>query len=251
MCISTNRIFFTGFNLKDLTESIRKALDNNKYAVGIFVDLQKAFDCVEHNILLSKLNHYGIRGISNQWFKSYLCNRRQYVEISGSKSNITSIRYGVPQGSVLGPLLFLLYINDLYKCVKFSTPRHFADDTNLLFINSSLKQMKKHINIDLALLSSWLRANKISLNVSKTEVLIFRHPNKPINYDLRIKLDGKRLYPAKYVKYLGILIDSHLDWSYHTTSLASKLSRAIGMLAKARHYIDKLEVRIVDSHDHV
>ena len=233
----------TNHCLLDLTESIRKALDNNKYAVGIFVDLQKAFDCVEHNILLSKLNHYGIRGISNQWFKSYLCNRRQYVEISGSKSNITSIRYGVPQGSVLGPLLFLLYINDLYKCVKFSTPRHFADDTNLLFINSSLKQMKKHINIDLALLSSWLRANKISLNVSKTEVLIFRHPNKPINYDLRIKLDGKRLYPAKYVKYLGILIDSHLDWSYHTTSLASKLSRAIGMLAKARHYIDKSAVR--------
>ena len=135
--------------------------------------------------------------------------------------------------------LDLYYLNDLHRCVKFSKARHFADDTNLLFKNSSLKQMKKHINIDLTLLSTWLRANKISLNVNKTEVLIFRCPKKPLNYDMRIKLDGKRLYPTKYVKYLGVLIDSHLDWSFHTKSLTSKLSRAVGMLAKARYYIDQ------------
>ena len=103
------------------------------------------------------------------------------------------------------------------KCIKYSTIRHFADDTNLLLVNSSLKQLKKQINIDL---SSWLKANKISLNVSKTEILIFRHVNKPVNYDLRIKLDGQRIYPSNYVKYLGLLIDPHLNWSFHTKSLA-------------------------------
>ena len=233
----------TNHCLLDLTESIRKALDNNKYAVGVFIDLQKAFDTVDHDILLSKLSHYGVRGNCNKWFRTYLNDRKQYVSINGTESTIKEVKYGVPQGSVLGPLLFLLYINDLHMCVKFSTSRHFADDTNLLFTNTSLKQMKKHVNIDLKLLSSWLRANKISLNVSKTEILLFRCPNKPINYDMRIKLDGKRLYPSRYVKYLGILIDSHLDWSFHTKSLASKLSRASGMLAKARHYIDKQTLR--------
>ena len=133
----------------------------------------------------------------------------------------------------------MLYINDLHDCIKYSTTRHFADDTNLLLVNSSLKQLKKQINLDLCFLSSWLKANKISLNVSKTEILVFHHVNKTINYDLRIKLDGKRIYPSKYVKYLGLLIDSKLTWSFHIKSLASKLTRAIGMLAKVRHFVNK------------
>ena len=147
------------------------------------------------------------------------------------------MKYGVPQGSVLGPLLFLIYINDLDQAIKFSKTRHFADDTNLLISNSSLKQLKKHINRDLKTLTTWLKANKISLNASKTEFLLFRHPNKPINYDLKIILDGHRLYPSKYVKYLGILIDPHLTWSYHIKSLTPKLTRAAGMLSKIRHYV--------------
>ena len=151
--------------------------------------------------------------------------------------------YGVPQGSVLGPLLFLIYINDLHKSIKYSITRHFADDTNLLLTNSSLKQLKKHLNIDLSLMSSWLKANKISLNVSKTELLIFHLLNKPINYELKVKLNGKWLYPSAFVKYLGLLIDSHLNWSFHTKSLASKLTRTIGMLAKIRHFVDKSTLR--------
>ena len=146
------------------------------------------------------------------------------------------MNFGVLQGSVLGPLSFLIYINDLHSTIKYSTTRHFADDTNLLIKNKSLKQLKKHLNFDLCLLTSWLKANKISLNASKTEILIFRNPKKTINYDLKIMLDGKRLYPSKVVKYLGILIDSHLNWSYHVKTLAPKLSHAIGMLAKIRHF---------------
>ena len=133
------------------------------------------------------------------------------------------MNYGVPQRSVLGPLLFLIYINDLHSVIKFSTTRHFADDTNLLIENKSLKQLKKHLNFDLKNLASWLKSNKISLNAGKTELLIFRNPRKPIDYDLKIKLHGKRLYPSKYVKYIGVLIDPHLNWSYHIQAIAPKI----------------------------
>ena len=192
--------------LLDLTEDIRKAIDDNKYAVGVFIDLQKAFDTVDHDILLKKLYHYGIRGTANAWFKSYLSNRKQFVSIKGIDSNLKAMNFGVPQGSVLGPLLFLIYINDLHCAIKHSVIRHFADDTNLLINNTSLKQLKKHLNFDLCNLTAWLKANKISLNASKTEILLFRHPNKPVNYELKIKLDGKRIYPSKFVKNHGILI---------------------------------------------
>ena len=228
---STNHV------LLDLTEDIRNAIDANRFAVGIFIDLQKAFDTVDHHILLCKLNHYGIRGIANLWFKSYLTNRKQFVSIEGVNSNLATIEFGVPQGSVLGPLLFLIYINDLHKAIKFSTTRHFADDTNLLIKNNSLKQLKKHLNHDLRELVKWLKVNKITLNKSKTELIIFRHPNKKMNYELKIKLDGKRLYPTNVVKYLGIFLDSHLNWNYNSDFLATKLSRANGMLAKIRHFV--------------
>ncbi len=186
---------------------------------------------------MSKLNHYGVRGTANDWFNSYLSNRKQFVSINGYDSEQVDMLYGVPQGSVLGPLLFLIYINDLHKAIKYSIIRHFADDTCLLISNKSPKQLQKQLNLDLRNLCNWLKANKISLNASKTELLIFRHPNKKINYNFKIKINGKKLIPSSYVKYLGVLIDSHLNWSFHINLLATKLSRAIGMLAKIRHYV--------------
>ena len=101
------------------------------------------------------------------------------------------MQYGVPQGSVLGPLLFLVYINDLHKAIKYSTVRHFADDTNLLIKNNSPKQLQKRLNLDLRFLCNWLKANRISLNASKTELIISKHPNKKLNYTFKIKIDGK------------------------------------------------------------
>ena len=115
-----------------MTQQIRDTIDNGNIAIGVFVDFQKAFDTVNHKILLRKLEHYGIRGIANNWFSSYLSKRRQFVSIGGTNSETLNIEHGVPQGSVLGPLLFLVYINDLHTCIKHSTTRHFADDTNLL-----------------------------------------------------------------------------------------------------------------------
>ena len=201
--------------LFSITEKIREALDNNNFACGIFIDLQKAFDTVNHDILLQKLNHYGIRGVANAWFKSYLSNRTQFVSINGFVSNTNNIHVGVPQGSVLGPLLFLIYINDLNAAINYSTVHHFADDTNLLITGKSLKSIKKRANIDLKLLYNWLKANKISLNSSKTEAILFRHPNKAINYDLKLKIDGKKIYLNNTVKYLGVYLDQHLNWKCH------------------------------------
>ena len=223
--------------LLNITENIRSSLDKGQFACGIFVDLQKAFDTVDHAILLKKLEHYGIRGIGNSWFKSYLTNRSQYVSISGFDSRLNHILHGVPQGSVLGPLLFLLYINDLHNAIKYCMVHHFADDTNLLIYDKSLKSLQKKVNIDLKLLCHWLNSNKISLNAKKTEYILFRQKQKIINFNLKLKLNGKMLFPSNYLKYLGIFLDEHLNWKKHTDILSSKLRRANGALSKLRHFV--------------
>ena len=226
----------TNHALINITETIRTALDNNKTVSGIFVDLQKAFDTVNHEILLEKLKHYGIRGITNEWFKSYLTNRRQYVSIYGYDSDVKVLSHGVPQGSVLGPLLFLLYINDLHFAIKHSNVYHFADDTNLLHINESFKKTQKFLNIDLKYLHKWLLANKISLNSNKTELIFFHKPKTKIPNKIKIKLNGTILKHTHAIKYLGVYLDETLSGEQHCIQLTKKLARANGMLAKARHF---------------
>ena len=141
--------YSTSYALLNLTEAIMKALDDGNFACGISGDLHKSFNTVDHSILLSKLCHYGIRGLTNKWFQSYLANRKQFVSINGFALSTSSIASGLTQGSVLGPLLFLLYINDLHVAIKHGKVHHFADDTNLLIINKSLKTLNKNLNNDL------------------------------------------------------------------------------------------------------
>ena len=208
----------TNHALIDITETIRQALDDKKHVCGVFVDLQKAFDTVNHDILISKLDHYGIRGTANNWFASYLKNRSQFVSILGYESSTKPINHGVPQGSVLGPLLFLMYINDLYSAIKNSKVSHFANDTNLLNISNSSKSMQKLINADLKILYSWLLANKIYLNCDKTEIIFFHKPGEKIP-NLKIKMNGHRIIPSKYIKYLGIYLDETLNGRFHSENL--------------------------------
>ena len=197
--------YFDNHALTSLTELIRKALDEDKFACGVFIDLQKAFDTVDHNILLSKLYHYGVKGTPHQWFKSYLKDRQQYTTINHQNSSLSNIKYSVPQGSVLGLLLFQLYINDLNKAVVHSKVHHFADDTNFLYASHSLKNLNKTVNFDLSNLVQWLRANKISLNANKTEILFFRSPTKQIYKSLNFRLSGQKIEPKHCTKYLGVI----------------------------------------------
>ena len=234
--------FRKGHNTKHaitaLTELIRESLDNNGFAAGIFIDLKKAFDTVEHSILIHKLRHYGIRGKALDTLRSYLSNRSHCVEIQDVKSDYVIVEHGVPQGSVLGPLLFIIYINDLHNCIENSETIHFADDTSLLCRETSLKKLTKKINRDLSLIVDWLRANKISLNTSKTELVLFKNPTKQITKHLNFRLSGQKIHRSSSVKYLGILIDENLSWEHHLRSLSSKLARAVGFLSKLRHCLN-------------
>ena len=190
------------------------------------------------------LEHYGVRGVSNEWFRSYLTGRKQFVTINGTDSKTISVNIGVPQGSVLGPLLFLVYMNDLHAAIKNSTVHHFADDTNLLITDFSIKKINKLLNSDLKSLCNWLKSNKISLNVAKTELIVFRHPNKQINMDwIKLKIDGKKLQPSPHVKYLGVYIDQHLSFKHHINDLSTKLRRANGILSKIRNFVHLKTVR--------
>ena len=233
----------TNHALISIVDQINEALDKNKVVGSIFVDFQKAFDTVNHDILINKLSHYGIKGNINKWFRSYLLNRKQFVSILGFNSSHTEINHGVPQGSVLGPLLFLIYINDLNKVIKFSTTYHFADDTNLLRVDDSYKKFQSNMNKDLKGLYNWLLANKISLNVAKTELIFFKKPRSPSPpTSLKIKLNGTQIFPTDSIKYLGIHLDSTLSGFSHCSHLLPKLRRSVGMLAKARHYLETKEL---------
>ena len=228
--------YSTEHALVSLIEHIKNKLDNNDYVCGVFIDLQKAFDTVDHEILLNKLSYYGIRGIANDWFRSFLTDRQQFVNVLGQNSKYKKITCGVPQGSTLGPLLFLIYINDLHNAFDKCLIHHFADDTNLIFDNKKIEVIEEVMNNELKFLVEWLRANKLSLNESKTELILFRPMHKKSQY-LNVRLNNFVLKPCKSVVYLGVTIDEVLSWNKQIEILCSKLSRTIGILSKLRYYV--------------
>ena len=228
----------TAHSLIEITEKIKESIDNGKFGCGIFIDLKKAFDTVNHKILLTKLEHYGIRGAPLKWFESYLTDRKQYVFYNGVSSDTQSITCGVPQGSVLGPLLFLLYINDLPNISDKLQFFLFADDTNIYFDSNNLKLLEKTVNDELKKLSLWLNLNRLALNVGKTNFVIFRTANRPLTHNVTLIMNKKALEQKDHVKYLGVLMDQHLTWSYQISSVAKKISRGIGILARLRTFLD-------------
>ena len=222
--------------LISITQAINRTTIDKQYGCGVFIDLKKAFDTVNHDILLLKLEHYGIRGVAYSWFKSYLSDRKQFVSLNGVDSNLKNISCGVPQGSVLGPLLFLLYINDLPNISSKLKFFLFADDTNIYFESKDLRNIEKIINIELKKFYEWLCINRLSLNISKTKFVVFHAPNKP-KFPITILINNKAIDEDKYIKYLGVTLDSQLSFKFHIDELTKKISRGIGLLYKLRPFV--------------
>ena len=228
----------TELAILEVQDRILNILDSGDCCVGIFMDLSKAFDTLDHDILLSKLRNYGVRGVALDWFRNYLSNRTQYVSINGTDSGLLPIECGVPQGSILGPLLFLVYINDLPNACNATTIL-FADDTNAIYVGKSYTQLINLINSDLLNISNWFKRNKMALNESKTKFIIFhkKHNKPPDNFP--ITLNGVNLERVHTTKFLGVLINENLDWSAHANHVCNKISRSTAILAKLKHYLPK------------
>ena len=235
----------TAHSLIEITEKIKESIDSGKFGCGIFIDLKKAFDTVNHQILLQKLEHYGIRGTILKWFESYLTDRKQYVFYNGVTSEMKTIACGVPQGSVLGPLLFLLYINDLPNISDKLQFFLFADDTNIYYESKDLKILEKTVNEELKKLSLWLNLNRLALNVAKTNFVIFRSCQKVPNHNVTLLMNKKALQQKDHVKYLGVLLDQHLSWKYHIKSVALKVSRGLGIIAKLKPFLRDNLIRTI------
>ena len=228
--------------ITDLCYHILQGFDNKNITLAVFLDLSKAFDTVDHEILLKKLEHYGIRGLALEWFKSYLSDRKQYVEIKSTKSNISSVQCGVPQGSVLGPLLFIIYMNDLSNALDRCKDILFADDTTLHMSGNDKRQLFLDMENELSLLTDWFHANKLSINYKKTNYIIFSPKHfQDIDMDVEVtlKFGNEELEEKQFTKFLGMFIDKHLNWTNHFNHLISKLSRAIYTINMVKNFLPK------------
>ena len=211
----------------DIHQKILNSLDKREHPCCVFLDFAKAFDTVDHTILTNKLAHYGIRGNTLQLIKSYLTEREQMVQIGDSSSKMAQITHGVPQGSILGPLLFILYINDIANASPCLTFYLFADDTTIFHSDSNIKTLESTLNRELVKVSQWLIANKLSLNIKKSNVLLFRNKNDTNKAKICITLNGQDIEEKASAKYLGMILDNKLTFEKHTQHVQSNLSRVM------------------------
>jgi hypothetical protein len=221
-----------------LVNEITSSLDKGESCLGVFLDLKKAFDTVDHNILLRKLEKYGIRGIPLKWLENYLAQRTQCVRILNRDSSFQYITCGVPQGSVLGPLLFLLYINDIDKVGNNLFSVLFADDTNLFMSCKNINVLYSSMNIVLDKVLVWLNSNKLSLNILKTHYMLFTTKKNTDIPSLSLQLNESEIERVQKTKFLGVMIDEKLQWSGHIDYIKKKISKNIGIIYKARNYFD-------------
>ncbi|XP_057314221.1 uncharacterized protein LOC130655476 [Hydractinia symbiolongicarpus] len=225
-----------------LSQEIFQAFDENKFTIGVFIDLSKAFDTVNHEILLEKLKNYGIRNTYLAWFNNYLFERKQYISYDEGNTNYRIITCGVPQGSILGPLLFLIYINDIFRASSVLNSILFADDTNLFFTHKDINVLFETTNLELAKLADWFKANKLSLNTSKTRYTFFHKLSKKDKIPLRLPglvIDHVNIRREYSMKFLGVLLDENLTWREHIKLVENKVSKSLGILYKASFALNK------------
>ena len=224
-----------------LLNKITESLNDKKFGIAIFCDLKKAFDTCNHKILLGKLSKYGIKGLNLKWFESYLTNRKQFVHVNGANSTLLEISLGVPQGSILGPILFLLYINDLPLHSKLLSLL-FADDTTLFASDSDLATLVAFVNMEFKKICNYFRSNRLALHPEKTKFMIFtknkinqdiqlyannnnENENCPIHVHKVDRVDESCSIPA--IKFLGVYFDENLNFNFHISNLKKKLSKAL------------------------
>ena len=235
------KIHSTEYACLELVDKLMTDLDKGETPICFFLDLSKAFDTINHSILLSKLKYYGLDNNSLQWFESYLSNRHQYVEIDNVRSGIKPLLTGVPQGSILGPLLFIIYMNDINLVSKKFEAILYADDTSLssiikLFRNGNTSMS---INNELLLIYDWLNANKLSLNISKTKYMVFRYPQRSASTipDLNIYINEHRVEKVSTFDFLGLTINETLTWKDHIHKTCSKISKVIGIMSRCKKFL--------------
>ena len=235
----------TEIALTKFKEDILNSFDNRFYSVGVFLDLSKAFDTVNHKILIKKLELYGIKGTAINWLKSYLWNRKQYVLFNDHESDSQGITCGVPQGSILGPLLFILYINDIVNTTKFFKFILFADDSTLYASHQDLQFLTRNINNELSKVKKWITCNKLTLNINKTQYIIF-HRNKIIPQNVEpIKIGQCVIKEVNCTKFLGVEVDRQLSWRNHIHTICNKINKQCGILHLTRNYFNTSCLKLI------
>lgn len=236
-------IYQSGFRKKHSTETavvylvdhILEHMDKQKLTGAAFIDLKKAFDLVNHKCLLHKLEHYGVRGQSLKWFEDYLTTRSQRVQYGQDLSSSLHLDFGVPQGSLLGPLFFVIYINDLPLCIKNSSISMYADDTVIYFTGGDISTIKGALQEDLNCVEQWMTENQLVLNQSKTKGLLFGTRQKLGSTDAFVlQLQGKNIERVSKFNYLGTILDEQLIWKEHIDMVCSKVNKRLGLLSRIR-----------------
>jgi hypothetical protein len=222
-----------------LIDKILAGFNKGDITLGIYLDFSKAFDTINHNILLRKLSKYGIRGIALDLLCNYLDSRSQYVSFNSFNSDLLPITCGVPQGSILGPLLFILYINDISTVSDILFSILYADDSNLFVQGKNISRMVSTMNAELVKIVTWINANQLSLNIGKTSYMIFKTKNKKILPSDDIKINNCSIDRVYDIKFLGVFLDCHLNWNKHVMHVRNKICKSIGILYKVRKLLHK------------